>query len=91
MLKCCLTVFCWWIFPFENFWKGTRPGEFSLEIKEVYMFRPNFSRGPLKILTRWLIFLTILIVSSAIKDPDVEGVLKFSVILSSSEAYVVWI
>nr|XP_007159894.1 hypothetical protein PHAVU_002G276600g [Phaseolus vulgaris]ESW31888.1 hypothetical protein PHAVU_002G276600g [Phaseolus vulgaris] len=37
------------------------------------MFRPNFSRGLLKILTRWLIFLSILTVSSAIKDPDVEG------------------
>ncbi|TKY60478.1 LRR receptor serine/threonine-protein kinase [Spatholobus suberectus] len=60
----------------ENSWTnnlGTQPGEFSLEIKEVHMFRPNFSRGPLKILTRWLIFLTILKVSCAIKDPDVEG------------------
>ncbi|KAG5058467.1 hypothetical protein JHK86_013463 [Glycine max] len=37
------------------------------------MFRQNFSRGPLKILTRWLIFLTILQVGCAIKDPDVEG------------------
>lgn len=37
------------------------------------MFRPNSSRGPLKILTRWLIFLTIFKISFAIKDPDVEG------------------
>ncbi|XP_020226769.1 probable LRR receptor-like serine/threonine-protein kinase At5g63710 [Cajanus cajan] len=37
------------------------------------MFRPNFSRGPLKILTRWLIFLTIFKLSSAINNPDIEG------------------
>lgn len=80
--------FCWWIFPCGNFWKGTWPGEFSLKIKEVYMFRRNLSRVPLKILTRWLIFLTILKVSSAIKDPDVEGVVKFTVILSTPETYV---
>ncbi|XP_027919529.1 probable LRR receptor-like serine/threonine-protein kinase At5g63710 isoform X1 [Vigna unguiculata] len=56
-----------------QFYLWTRPGEFSSEIKEVYMFRRNLSRVPLKILTRWLIFLTILKVSSAIKDPDIEG------------------
>ncbi|XP_061346887.1 probable LRR receptor-like serine/threonine-protein kinase At5g63710 [Gastrolobium bilobum] len=37
------------------------------------MFPPSFSRGPLKILTRWLIFLSVLKLSYAIKDPDVEG------------------
>ncbi|KAL2342873.1 hypothetical protein Fmac_004158 [Flemingia macrophylla] len=37
------------------------------------MFRLNFSRGPLKILTRWLIFLTVLKLSSTITDPDTEG------------------
>ncbi|CAL0330054.1 unnamed protein product [Lupinus luteus] len=33
----------------------------------------NFSCDPLKILMRWLIFLSVLKLSYAIKDPDVEG------------------
>ncbi|KAK7247626.1 hypothetical protein RIF29_42513 [Crotalaria pallida] len=56
--------------------KGTtRRGEFSLEIKEAtYMSSPNFSCDPLiKILVRWLIFLSVLKLSYAFKDPDVEG------------------
>ncbi|XP_068470636.1 probable LRR receptor-like serine/threonine-protein kinase At5g63710 isoform X2 [Phaseolus vulgaris] len=51
----------------------TVPGD---EHENKFVFRGLSSTslwGLLKILTRWLIFLSILTVSSAIKDPDVEG------------------
>lgn len=37
------------------------------------MLPPNSSRAPFKILMRWFIFLVVLKLSSAIKDPDIEG------------------
>ncbi|CAJ2676773.1 unnamed protein product [Trifolium pratense] len=37
------------------------------------MLPPNSRRSPLKILMRWFIFLVVLKLSFAIKDPDIEG------------------
>lgn len=54
------------------------------------MFRPNLSGAPLNISMRWLIFLLVVLkLSYAIKDPDVEGMVKFAVIHFSPEACIV--
>ena len=49
------------------------PGEYSLETNDSCMFGSLLSWRPLRLITRWLIFLMLLKLSNSSAKPDVEG------------------